>query len=59
MNSASLSKAYKSERDANIKERLLLIIRISSDKQPVESVSRTTSSKVMGLQMVQNTTMKV
>jgi putative transposase len=40
LNSTSLSKAYKSERDVHIKERLLLIIRISSDKQPVESVSQ-------------------
>ena len=40
MNSASLPKVYKSECDVNIKERLLLIIRISSDKQSVESVSQ-------------------
>jgi len=40
LNSAPLFKAYKSECDVHIKERLLLIIRISSDKQSVESVSQ-------------------
>jgi putative transposase len=40
LNSTSLSKAYKSERDVHIKEKLLLIIRISFDKQPVELVSQ-------------------
>ena len=31
-----LSKAYRNERDARVKERLLLIVRVSSDKQHVE-----------------------
>lgn len=40
MNSRVLTKAYKTERDARVKERMLLIIRVSSDKQRTESVAR-------------------
>lgn len=40
MKSSALDKAYRNERDACVKERLLLIIRISSDKQQIESVAR-------------------
>lgn len=36
MKSSVLSKVYRNERDARVKERLLLIIRISSDKQHIE-----------------------
>jgi putative transposase len=36
LKSSSLSKVYSDERDARVKERLLLIIRISSDKQHIE-----------------------
>jgi putative transposase len=34
-----LDKAYKNEHDAHVKERILLIIRVSSDKQHIESVA--------------------
>jgi len=34
-----LSKAYRNERDARVKERILLIVRVSSDKQHVELVA--------------------
>jgi putative transposase len=34
-----LDKAYKNEHDARVKERILLIIRVSSDKQHIESVA--------------------
>jgi len=40
LKSSALDKAYRNERDACVKERLLLIIRISSDKQQIESVAR-------------------
>ena len=40
MKSSALDKAYRNERDARVKERLLLIIRVSSDKQHVELVAR-------------------
>jgi putative transposase len=36
---AFLDKAYRNERDASVKERLLLIIRISIDKQHIELVA--------------------
>ena len=35
-NSTKLDRVYKDERDARVKERLLLIVRVSSDKQHVE-----------------------
>ena len=31
---------YRNERDARVKERVLIIIRISTDKQHIESVAR-------------------
>jgi transposase len=34
-----LSKIYRNEHDASVKERLLLIVRISIDKQHIESVA--------------------
>jgi putative transposase len=36
----TLSKAYKTERNVRVKERLLLIIRVASDKQHIESVAQ-------------------
>ena len=39
-NSTKLDRAYKNERNARVRERILLVIRISSDKQHVESVAR-------------------
>jgi putative transposase len=36
---STLDKAYRNERDARVKERLLLIIRVSFDKQHVELVA--------------------
>lgn len=39
MKSDALDKAYRNERDGHVKERLLLIIRISSDKQHIEHVA--------------------
>ena len=39
MKSSVLSKAYRNERDARVKERILLIIRVSSDKQHIESAA--------------------
>jgi len=38
--STKLDRAYKNESDARVKERILLVIRISSDKQHIESVAR-------------------
>ena len=39
MKSSILDKAYKNEHDASVKERLLLIIRVSSDKQHIKAVA--------------------
>ncbi len=39
-NSTKLDRVYKNERDARVKERILLIIRVSSDKQHIESVAK-------------------
>jgi putative transposase len=39
LKSSVLDKAYRKERNASIKERLLLIIRISTDKQHIELVA--------------------
>ena len=39
MKSSVLSKVYRNERDARVKERLLLIIRVLSDKQHIEPVA--------------------
>ena len=39
-NSTKLDRAYKNERDARVRERILLIMRVSSDKQHIESVAR-------------------
>ena len=38
-NSTKLDRVYRNERDARVRERMLLIIRISSDKQHIESVA--------------------
>ncbi len=40
MNSYALTRAYKNEHDAHVKERILFIIRVSSDKQHIESVAQ-------------------
>jgi transposase len=37
-----LDKAYKNEHDGYVKERLLLVIRVSSDKQRIDSVAMET-----------------
>lgn len=39
MKSSVLDKAYRKERNAFVKERLLLIIRVSTDKQHIELVA--------------------
>lgn len=39
MKSSILDKAYKNEHDASVKERLLLIIRVSFDKQHIKAVA--------------------
>ena len=39
MKARVLDKAYKNENDARVKERILLIVRVSSDKQHIESVA--------------------
>jgi putative transposase len=39
-NFKKLDRAYRNERDARVKERILLVIRVSSDKQHTESVAR-------------------
>jgi putative transposase len=39
LKSSVLDKAYRKERNASVKERLLLIIRISTDKQHIELVA--------------------
>jgi putative transposase len=39
LKSSILDKAYKNEYDASVKERLLLIIRVSSDKQHIKVVA--------------------
>ncbi|MDN5846609.1 MAG: helix-turn-helix domain-containing protein [Candidatus Nitrosocosmicus sp.] len=36
----ALDNVYRNERDASVKERLLLIVRISIDKQHIESVAQ-------------------
>jgi putative transposase len=36
----ALDKAYKDERDADVKERILLVRRILKDKQHIESVEQ-------------------
>jgi transposase len=33
-----LDKAYRNERDVRVKERILLVVRASSDRQHIESV---------------------
>ena len=38
--SSTLDKVYKNERNANVKERILLVIRGSVDNQPIESVAQ-------------------
>ncbi|MDN5867346.1 MAG: helix-turn-helix domain-containing protein [Candidatus Nitrosocosmicus sp.] len=38
MKSNVLDKAYRNERDGRVKERILLVIRVSSDRQHIESV---------------------
>jgi putative transposase len=39
LKSSILGKAYKNEHDAHVKERLLLIIRVSFDKQHIIAVA--------------------
>ena len=39
-NSTKLDRAYRNESDVRVRERILLVIRISSDKQHIESVAR-------------------
>ena len=39
-NSTKLDGVHRNERDARVRERILLVIRISSDKQHIESVAR-------------------
>jgi putative transposase len=39
LNSISLNKADRDERNASVKERVLLIVRLSIDKQHTESVA--------------------
>ena len=36
----ALGKAYRNERDARVRERMLLVIRVSSDRQHIESVAK-------------------
>ena len=38
MKSIALDNVYKEERDADVKERILLVIRVLTDKQHIESV---------------------
>ncbi|MER5176727.1 MAG: hypothetical protein ABJB76_01510 [Candidatus Nitrosocosmicus sp.] len=40
MKSTVLDKAYRDEHDADVKERILLIRRILSDQQHIESVAQ-------------------
>ncbi len=40
MKPTALDKAYKNEYDADVKERILLVRRIISDKQHIESVAQ-------------------
>ena len=39
-NSTKLDRVYRDERDARVKERVLLIMLVSSDKQHIESVAK-------------------
>ena len=39
-NSTKLDRVYRNESDARVRERILLIMRESSDKQHIESVAR-------------------
>jgi hypothetical protein len=38
--STVIGKVYRDERDPDVKERILLVMRTSSDKQLIESVAR-------------------
>jgi len=38
LKSNALGKAYRNERDGRVKERILLVVRVSSDSQHIESV---------------------
>ena len=40
MKARALDKAYKNEHDGCVKERMLLVIRVSADKQHIESASQ-------------------
>lgn len=40
MKSTTLEKIYRNESDVRIKERLLLIVRVFSDKQHIESIAK-------------------
>ena len=40
MKPIALVKAYKDECDADVKERILLVRRVISDKQPIETVAQ-------------------
>ncbi len=51
--STVIGKVYREgERDPDVKERILLVIRTSSDKQLIESVARLHQIKSTDLQMV-------
>ncbi len=39
-NSTKLDRVYRNEHNARVRERILLIIRVSSDKQHIESVAK-------------------
>jgi hypothetical protein len=53
LKSIALDRAYNDERDVDVKERILLARRITSDKQPIETVAQELHKSSMGLQMVQ------
>ena len=40
MKPIALAKAYKDECDADVKERILFVRRVISDKQPIETVAQ-------------------
>ena len=53
MRTSKLDVAYNREKDADVKERILLIRRIVEDKKHIEDVAKELHRSSMGLQVVQ------
>jgi hypothetical protein len=53
LRTSKLEVAYNREKDADVKERILLIRRIVEDKKHIEDVAKELQIQSMGLQVVQ------